>query len=125
MGATRLGRQRMHTRLWTSDFAFENGAVLVKKTGHRIRLDAKTWQEAAVWLAFYLRTEVWRLQQWMLGSRGPSVAFVSDRPRPWYLIWAVIAAMGGRIVPNPSQADIVMQFDDSTLSPQPTLPSFA
>ena len=110
--------------LWTSDFVFESGAVLVKKTGHRIRLDGMLRQDIATWLAFYLRAEFWRLQRRLSGRPGPRIAFVSDRPRPWYLIWAVMASMGARIVHDPAKADIVMQFDDATISPKPSLPDF-
>ncbi|HVY87427.1 MAG TPA: hypothetical protein VG942_01065, partial [Hyphomonadaceae bacterium] len=118
-------RQVMENGFWTSDFVFENGVVLVKKTGHRVQLSAKLWQDVAVWLAFYLRTELWRLQRRLTGRRRTRIAFVSDRPRPWYLIWAVMAAMGARVVRDPSKADVVMQFDDSTFSPKPSLPEFA
>jgi hypothetical protein len=114
----------MKARLWTSDFVFENGTVRVKKTGHRIRLDLQLAQDAAVWLAFYLRAELWRMQALFASRRPARIAFLSDQPRPWYLIWAVMAAMGARVVADPAEADIVMQFDDATLSPRPALPDF-
>lgn len=101
--------------LWTSDFVVEDNIVLVKKTGHRFALDLKLWHSIFIWFCFYTRTQVWRFQRSLTGHAKPTIAFLPDKPRPWYLIWPVMHCAGAKPVDDPAQADIVMQFDDSTL----------
>ncbi len=60
----------------------------------------------------------------LTGHRHPTIAFVPDKPRPWYLIWPVMHCAGAKLVDDPHQADIVMQFDDSTTC-NPTLPDLS
>jgi hypothetical protein len=110
--------------LWTSDFILEDGVVLVKKTGHRFVFDLKLWHDIFTWSAFYVRAELWRVQRRLSGHRRPTIAFLPDLPRPWYLIWAVAACAGARVVADAREADIVMHFDDSTVSPETPLPDF-
>lgn len=45
---------------------------------------------------------------------GPRIAFYPERPRPWYLVWAVTHVTGAQIVHDPAEADILFQFDDTT-----------
>jgi hypothetical protein len=99
---------------WTSDFIVEDDIVLVKKTGHRFVLDLKLWHDIFTWFCFYSAVQIWRFRRWATGHRRATVAFLPERPRPWYLIWAVIGAAGARVVDDPASADIVMHFDDST-----------
>src|SRR5262249_50242887 len=47
-----------------------------------------------------------------------------DKPRPWYLIWPVMHCAGAKPVDDASNADIVMQFDDSTTC-TPELPDLS
>jgi hypothetical protein len=110
--------------LWTSDFVVEDNIVLVKKTGHRFALDLKLWHNIFIWFCFYTRTQVWRLQRGLTGHRKPTIAFMPDKPRPWYLIWPVMHCAGAKPIDDASQADIVMQFDDSTLC-EPKLPDLS
>ena len=114
----------MKRDLWTSDFILEDGVVLVKKTGHRFAFDLKLWQDILTWSAFYVRAELWRVQRRLSGHRRVRIAFLPDLPRPWYLIWAVAACAGTRVVDDAREADIVMHFDDSTLSAETPLPDF-
>lgn len=110
--------------LWTSDFVVEDNIVLVKKTGHRFALDLKLWHSIFIWFCFYTRTQVWRLQRSLTGHRKPTIAFLPDKPRPWYLIWPVMHCAGAKPIDDASQADIVMQFDDSTLC-DPKIPDLS
>ena len=77
------------------------------------------FRSVAAWFRFYAAARA------MEPEAGPgfTVAFAPDRARPWYLIWPVIRAAGGRIVDDPAQADILFQFEDSTtghpLAPPP------
>jgi hypothetical protein len=102
----------MAETFWLHDFDFEPGALRVKKTGARIRLDAALVRESLTWFGYYLAVEAMRLSRG-LGQRGPKVAFMPDRPRPWYLIWPVIHAAGGTVVRDPADAELVVQFDDA------------
>jgi hypothetical protein len=110
--------------LWTSDFVVEDDIVHIKKTGHRIVLDLKLWHDIFTWFCFYFFAQGWRLKRRLTGHKRPSIAFLPDKPRPWYLIWPVMHCAGARLVDDPMQADIVMQFDDSTTC-DPDLPDFS
>lgn len=110
--------------LWTSDFVVEDNIVLVKKTGHRFALDLKLWHSIFTWCCFYYFSVWWRFTRSLSGHRRPTIAFMPDRPRPWYLIWPVMSCAGARMVEDVNDADIVMQFDDSTTC-TPQLPDFS
>lgn len=110
--------------LWTSDFVVEDNIVLVKKTGHRLSLDVKLLHDIFAWLCFYATAQIWRLQRRLTGHRRPTIAFFPDKPRPWYLIWPVMHCAGARLVDSPQNADIVVQFDDSTTC-TPVLPDLS
>lgn len=110
--------------LWTSDFVVEDNIVLVKKTGHRFALDLKLWHDIFTWFCFYTAAQSWRLQRRLAGHKKPTIAFLPDKPRPWYLIWPVMHCAGARPVDDPMKADIVMQFDDATTC-IPQLPDFS
>jgi hypothetical protein len=110
--------------LWTSDFIVEDNIVLVKKTGHRFTLDLKLWHDIFTWLCFYTAANMWRLSRRLSGHKSPTIAFLPDKPRPWYLIWPVMQCAGAKQIEDAGQADIVMQFDDSTTC-EPTLPDLS
>ena len=105
----------MTKRNWFTDFQLEgDGSVLIKKTGHRLTLDLHLAHDIFTWFCFYFFAQAWRLQRTLSGHKRPKIAFTPDRPRPWYLIWPVMHVAGARLVTDLSQADIIMQFDDST-----------
>jgi hypothetical protein len=110
--------------LWTSDFVVEDNIVLVKKTGHRFALDLKLWHDIFTWFCFFSATNMWRISRRLSGHPQPTIAFLPDRPRPWYLIWPVMQCAGARQIENAGDADIVMQFDDSTTC-DPQVPDFS
>src|SRR5689334_7238944 len=116
-------RRELANWLWTSDFVVEDNIVLVKKTGHRFALDLKLWHDIFTWFCFFSAANFWRISRRLSGHPRPTIAFLPDRPRPWYLIWPVMQCAGARQIEDASQADIVMQFDDSTFC-TPQVPDF-
>ncbi|MEZ5938276.1 MAG: hypothetical protein R3C52_08655 [Hyphomonadaceae bacterium] len=111
----------MKNKLWTSDFVVEDDIVFVKKTGHRFPLDLKLWHDIFTWFCFYYFSVFWRVKRRLTGHPRPSIAFLPDKPRPWYLIWPVMHCAGAKLVDDPANADIVMSFDDATTC-DPQLP---
>ena len=102
-------------RNWLTDFKLEgNGSVLIKKTGHRLRLDLQLAHDIFTWFCFYFFAQAWRVSRRLTGHKRPTIAFSPDKPRPWYLIWPVMHVAGARLVESSEDADIVMQFDDTT-----------
>lgn len=114
----------MKNWLWTSDFVVEDNVVTVKKTGHSIALNTELVHDIFTWFCFYMFAQGWRLQRRLTGHKRPSIAFFPDKPRPWYLIWPVMHCAGAKLVDDPHEADIVMQFDDSTVS-DPKVPDLS
>ncbi len=105
---------------WLSDFQLEgNGYFLVKKTGHRLRLDLHLAHDIFTWFCFYFFAQAWRLSRTLMGKKRPTIAFAPDKPRPWYLIWPVMHVAGAKLVSDTAEADIVMQFDDTTETANP------
>ena len=72
----------------------EDNIVLVKKTGHRFALDLKLWHDIFTWFCFYTAAQSWRLRRRLAGHKKPTIAFLPDKPRPWYLIWPVMHCAG-------------------------------
>lgn len=104
---------------WASDFVLDNGIVHVKKTGHSFPFNLQLSKDIFTWLCFYGLAQAWRAGRRLSGHRRPTIAFAPDKPRPWYLIWPVMHAAGAKLVERLEDADIVMQFDDSTHSQTP------
>ncbi len=106
----------MAGRMWTDDFALDEGAILVKKTGARIVPDLALLHSVFTWFCFYFFAQSWRTWRRITGHKRPTIAFYPDKPRPWYFIWPVMHVSGAKLVDDAGSADIVMQFDDSTAS---------
>ncbi len=104
----------MSGRLWTDDFALDEGAILVKKTGARIVPDLALLHSIFTWFCFYFFAQTWRTWRRLTGHKRATIAFYPDKPRPWYFIWPVMHVSGAKLMEDVSTADIVMQFDDST-----------
>ena len=100
------------TRTWIADFDWESGAVTVKKTGARVRIDGETLSDVFTWLTFYTAIQLRRMRP--RGKRQITMAFSPDPIRPWYLAWAAATEAGVRLINEPIEADIVFHFDDST-----------
>lgn len=101
-------------RSWLTDFKYENGAWLVKKTGHRVPASTGLANDVFTWLTFYTLAQSWRTWRRISGHKRPTIAFYPDKPRPWYFIWPVMHASGAKLISDTRVADIVFQFDDST-----------
>lgn len=104
----------MTNRIWLSDFKYDDGAFLVKKTGHRVPAKLSLLNDFLTWFSFYSLAQGWRTWRRISGHKRPTIAFYPDKPRPWYFIWPVAHASGAKLVDDPSAADIVFQFDDMT-----------
>ncbi|MEQ9314683.1 MAG: hypothetical protein RLN72_02465 [Henriciella sp.] len=102
------------SRNWLTDFKYEDGAWLVKKTGHRVPANRQLANDIFTWLTFYTLAQSWRTWRRLTGHKRPTIAFHPDKPRPWYFIWPVMHASGSKLISDVSKADIVFQFDDST-----------
>ncbi|MEM7662881.1 MAG: hypothetical protein AAF292_11590 [Pseudomonadota bacterium] len=109
----------MNQRIWLSDFNYRDGAFHVKKTGATIPFNLRLLHDVFAWFAFYFFTQSWRIGRWLTGHRRPTIAFVPDKPRPWYFIWPVLHVAGAKIITETDKADIVFQFDDSTIADHP------
>lgn len=106
----------MNKRIWFSDFKYINRGILVKKTGAHIPFRWSLLNELFTWFTFYFFTQTWRIQRWLSGYKRPRIAFYPDKPRPWYFIWPVMHVAGAKVVSDIMQADIVFQFDDTTIT---------
>jgi len=104
----------MTNRSWLADFTYEDGAVLVKKTGHRVPLSRVLFQDVFSWLSFFVLAQSWRTWRRLTGHKRATIAFHPDRPRPWYLIWPVMHAAGARVIDDAACADTVFHFEDRT-----------
>ncbi len=105
----------MHTRNWLVDFELTPGAVLVKKTGIRIPVNAGVLQATFSWFEYFFAVRA----RYLGAEPRFTVAFLPERARPWYLIWPVLKAAGGRIVDDPALADLVIQFEDAVYCDTP------
>ncbi len=103
------------SKFWLSDFEFQDGTFLVKKTGHHVPLNFSLVTDIAVWMSYFSLSQGWRIWHRLRGHRNPRIAFVPDVPRAWYLIWPVLHAAGAIIEKDISKADVIFHFDDSTL----------
>lgn len=109
----------MPANIWLDDFKFEGTAVRVRKTGALVPVEPGTIGETLSWLWFYLALEA---RTAFRTKSGPRLWFAPDKPRPWYLIWAVRRLAGLPLAGNPSQADLGMCFEDETVCTVPTPP---
>lgn len=110
----------MNSAFWWTDWAYRDGVVSIKSTGHRLPLRGKLISNCLNWLVFYIVMEAWRIAA--LRIRGPRIAFTPQQPRPWYFIWSCTHAVGGRVVRDQAGADLTIYFEDATASPAPELP---
>lgn len=106
----------MNKRIWFSDFKYDEGVFLVKKTGARIPFNWALFQDVTTWFSFYFFAQTWRMSRRLTGHKRPTIAFFPDKPRPWYFIWPVMHVAGAKVISDTSTADIVFQFDDSTIT---------
>lgn len=101
---------------WLSDFAFSGGMLRVRKTGATAPLDAVMLGEVAIWLVFYVVLRLICAVRTAWRGRGPSIGFVPDVPRPWYLVRSAALWAGMPLATNPAGADVLCFFEDATVS---------
>jgi hypothetical protein len=98
--------------VWLKDFEFGLTGLTVRKTGARVPYSPSILKQVTAWFRFFFAAQT-------IEPTTPSftIAFTPERARPWYLIWAVSRAAGAKLAKDASQADVVMQFEDATFSP--------
>jgi hypothetical protein len=101
-------------RVWLRDFEFGLTGLTVRKTGARVPYSPSVIADVSAWFRFFFS---WRA----MAPIGPrfTIAFTPERARPWYLIRAVTHIAGAKLAKDMAEADVVMQFEDATQSPNP------
>lgn len=95
---------------WISDFEWRWGQLRVKKTGAIVPFSKAIRSEVLTWFDYYFAVR----REPREPGKPFTVAFAPDRARPWYLIWPVLRLAGARFIDDPAQADVMMQFEDTT-----------
>jgi hypothetical protein len=98
--------------VWLRDFRFGLTGVVVRKTGAHVPYSPSVLKQVSAWFAYFFAAQ--RIEP---TNPSFSIYFTPERARPWYLIWAVARAAGAKLAKDASQADVVMQFEDATISP--------
>ncbi len=104
--------------VWLRDFEWGLTGLTVRKTGARVPYSPSIIKQVSAWFRFFFAAQG-------IEPRTPhfTIAFTPERARPWYLIWAVARAAGAKLAKDPAHADVVMQFEDATYSPNaPPMP---
>lgn len=103
--------------VWLRDFEFGLTGLTVRKTGARVPYSPSVLAQVTAWFRFFFAAHG-------LEPTTPhfTIAFTPERARPWYLIWAAARAAGAKLEKDAAKADVVMHFEDATLSlnPAPT-----
>ena len=112
-GAARAPTPSFQTagRNWLTDFEWRWNGLYVRKTGAWVPFDHHTIHEVASWFVFHFGAL-------SLKPAGAPFTFACapERLRPWYLLWPVLRAAGGRQIKNAAAADLVVHFEDATES---------
>jgi hypothetical protein len=101
--------------VWLRDFEFGWTGLIVRKTGARVPYSPSVIAEVTAWFRYFFAA---RSAQ-PIGAPF-TIAFTPERARPWYLIWAVSRIAGARLTHDAAHADVVMHFEDATVSPNAT-----
>jgi len=98
--------------VWLRDFEFGLTGLTVRKTGARVPYSPSVIAQVTAWFRFFFASQT-------IEPATPSfsIYFTPERARPWYLIWAVSRAAGAKLAKDAAHADVVMQFEDATYSP--------
>ncbi|MEQ1618541.1 MAG: hypothetical protein ABL883_09390 [Terricaulis sp.] len=100
--------------VWLRDFEWGLTGLTVRKTGARVPYSPSIIKQVSAWFRFFFAAQG-------IEPQTPyfTIAFTPERARPWYLIWAVARAAGAKLAKDAAHADVVMQFEDATYSPNP------
>lgn len=98
--------------VWLKDFEFGLTGLTVRKTGARVPYSPSVIGQVTAWFRYFFSACA-------IAPATPhfTIAFTPERARPWYLIWSVSRIAGARYVKDAAHADVVMQFEDATYSP--------
>jgi hypothetical protein len=98
--------------VWLRDFEFGLTGLTVRKTGARVPYSPSVIAQVSAWFQYFFAAQT-------IEPATPhfTIAFTPERARPWYLIWAVSRAAGAKLAKDVAHADVVMQFEDATYSP--------
>lgn len=99
-------------KVWLKDFEFGLTGLTVRKTGARVPYSPSVLKQVYAWFAYFFSAQ--RIEP---ATPHFTITFSPERARPWYLIWAVSRAAGAKYVKDAALADVVMQFEDATYSP--------
>ncbi len=104
---------------WYRDFAWRDGCLEIRKTAIRLRIDRYLVAEIASWVVWL--GILWTVAIWTRLTRRTvtRLAFVPDRPRPWYLLGGAALWAGMEFADRQSEADAVIYFDDVTSGQPP------
>ncbi|MCI5047493.1 MAG: hypothetical protein MRY59_08320 [Aquisalinus sp.] len=101
-----------------SDFALQDGRILVKQTGAHIPLNGEFFRDFARGASFAAEVSAISAARQARGRLGKSkkkrirISFAPVTPYPWYAIWAVSHLADLDIVRDPAAADILFYFED-------------
>jgi hypothetical protein len=98
--------------VWLRDFHFGWTGLTVRKTGARVPYSPSVMAEVTAWFRYFFAARAAE----PMGAPF-TIAFTPERARPWYLIWAVSRLAGARFTRDAGDADVVMHFEDKTISP--------
>ena len=120
--STAANRQRGGAFGWLGDFAWRKGAIEIRKTGIRLRIDFELVWEVACW-ATYLAVLGVAAAAARARRRPPlRIWYAPDHARPWYLLRGAALWAGIRAASSPSTADAAFYFDDTTCGVPPDFP---
>ena len=98
--------------VWLRDFEFGLTGLVVRKTGARVPYSPSIIAEVSSWFSYFFAARAAK----PIGAPF-TIAFTPERARPWYLIWAVSRIAGARLVKDTAEADVIVQFEDATFTP--------
>jgi hypothetical protein len=98
--------------VWLRDFRFGLTSLIVRKTGARVPYSPSVIAEVTAWFRYFFTARAAE----PIGTPF-TIAFTPERARPWYLVWAVSRIAGGQLSKDTSNADVVMHFEDATITP--------
>lgn len=104
---------------WYRDFAWHDGRLEIRKTAIRLRVDRHLVAEIASWMVWLVILHTAASWARLTRRNVARLAFVPDRPRPWYLLGGAALWAGIKSVDRQSGADAVIYFDDVTAGQPP------
>ena len=117
--ADRAAHIRPLRRFWLSDFAWQDGRILIRKTGIRLEISRALVHEIANWAIYLALLNVMAAFTWLRGVERKRIWFAPDRPRPWYLVRGAAMWTGIDVAATANAADAAIYFDDSTAGAPP------